>query len=61
MELNIELVSRLRNEGLSWRQIGVFLAQDLPDEPYRLQERARHMWRREFGGRRRRPRSYARA
>ncbi len=50
MELNIELVSRLRNEGLSWRQIGVFLAQDLPDEPYRLQERARNMWRREFGG-----------
>lgn len=45
MELTLELVEQLRDEGKSWRQIGLFLADKLDDDPYRLQERARSLWR----------------
>lgn len=44
MEITLEVIERLRGEGLSWRQIGVFLAKD-GEEPYLLQERARAIWR----------------
>ena len=48
MELTLDLVKRLRDEGLSWRQIGLFLSDEIAEEPYILQERARSMYRKEF-------------
>lgn len=46
MELTYESVRGLRDEGLSWRQIGLVLADEYGGDPYRLQERARSLWRR---------------
>ena len=45
MELTLERVIQLRDEGLSWRQLGLFLADEFDEDPYRMQERARNMWR----------------
>lgn len=45
MELTIDLIKQLRDDGLSWRQIGLFLADKTGEDPYLLQERARHKWR----------------
>ena len=47
MEITLETIEELRADGLSWREIGLFLAVESEEEPYVLQERARGIWRRQ--------------
>jgi hypothetical protein len=43
MEMTLEKITELRDKGLSWREIGMFFAQD-GEEPYLVGERARAIW-----------------
>jgi DNA repair exonuclease SbcCD nuclease subunit len=46
MEMTLEQIVELREKGLSWREIGMFFAQD-GEEPYLVGERARSIYRKQ--------------
>ena len=46
MEMTLEQIVELKEKGLSWREIGMFFAQD-GEEPYLVGERARSIYRKQ--------------